>query len=324
MHPLTQSSPQPVAPVAQPVLTARQLSERVYYDRRAQQEAQAEVSFDVVWGQPRNPWNTTWRVFGLAAEERAAGARALLDFGCGAGKSAVRFAAMGFQVHGFDISENQIAEARRLAARYGFENRTTFSVQAAEALMLPSDSFDLVIGFDVLHHVEIEPAVRQCLRVLRPGGMAVFREHLEVPVFDAVRNWRPMRRLLPKGWSRQYGHQATEHERKLTDGDLQTIRGVAGNLHVEHFSLLSRLDLFVRTPQSRGPSRLEMLDFELFHAFPRLRRFGGTGVLTFRKSGSPANGPAVADDFRQFARRTPSEASGRAGVVRTEIRLQTS
>src|SRR2546430_16748013 len=89
------------------------------------------------------------------------------------------------EVFGFDISPNNIAVAKRLAEKYGFEERTHFTLGVAEECAYPSDSFDLVTGIDILHHVDIPRAVRECLRVLKRGGGAVFKGPNEGPRFDA-------------------------------------------------------------------------------------------------------------------------------------------
>ena len=101
--------------------------------------------------------------------------------------TSVLFAKQGFDVHGFDISPQNVARATALAQRYGLSERAHFSVQAAEHLTYPNDCFDVVVGLDILHHVEIGTTIRECLRVLKPGGNAVFHEPVEAMVFDRLR-----------------------------------------------------------------------------------------------------------------------------------------
>ena len=58
--------------------------------------------------------------------------------------------------------------ARRNAADLGFD--VEGRVADAESLPYPDDSFDLVVGHAVLHHIpDVELALREVLRVLKSG-----------------------------------------------------------------------------------------------------------------------------------------------------------
>src|SRR5262249_39806336 len=149
---------------------------------------------------------------------------------------------LGYEVFGFDIAPNNIVVAKRLAKKYGFEERTHFIVGVAEECAYPSDSFDLVTGIDILHHVEIPQAVRECLRVLKRGGVAIFQEPIEAPVFDRLRNTRLGKWLVPKTPS--YERHITEDEKKLVADDLETIRALCRDLSMRRFRFFSRLDTF--------------------------------------------------------------------------------
>ena len=72
-----------------------------------------------------------------------------------------------------DISPGMIAALEASAARLGVPVRTA-CCEAAE-LPFPDDSFDLVFGHAVLHHLpDLEGSFREFLRVLRPGGAIAF------------------------------------------------------------------------------------------------------------------------------------------------------
>ena len=47
-------------------------------------------------------------------------------------------------------------------------------VDNAYAMSFTDDSFDAVIGSSVLHHLDIEKALSEIYRVLRPGGVISF------------------------------------------------------------------------------------------------------------------------------------------------------
>jgi ubiquinone/menaquinone biosynthesis C-methylase UbiE len=72
-----------------------------------------------------------------------------------------------------DISPGMLAKLERSAAELGLPIETA----ACEASELPfdDDSFDLVLGHAVLHHVpDLDAAFREFRRVLRPGGVVAF------------------------------------------------------------------------------------------------------------------------------------------------------
>ena len=100
----------------------------------------------------------------------------LLDLGCGAGESAVFFALHGAEVTAADVSGEMLRVARSLAAHHGVEIQTSKIV--AEAMPFQDGEFDRIYGNGVLHHVELEPTLRELSRVLTSGGVAVFIEPL--------------------------------------------------------------------------------------------------------------------------------------------------
>ena len=72
-----------------------------------------------------------------------------------------------------DISQGMVDTLAANAQRLGLE--VDARIADAEALPFADDSFDLVLGHAVLHHLpDLEQAWREILRVLRPGGIAVF------------------------------------------------------------------------------------------------------------------------------------------------------
>jgi len=72
-----------------------------------------------------------------------------------------------------DISQGMLDSLEQSAARLGVEVETQRC--EAQSLPFPDESFDLVLGHAVLHHLpDLDAAFREFRRVLRPGGMLVF------------------------------------------------------------------------------------------------------------------------------------------------------
>jgi ubiquinone/menaquinone biosynthesis C-methylase UbiE len=262
-------------------LTQRQIRELEFYQEFSERNASLDVCFDSILGTETRPWNSYWRVAEIARECFRSEGQRLLDFGCGTGESSVLFSRIGYEVFGFDLSPNNISNAGRLARKYGVEGKTHFSVSVAEQLDYPTETFDVVVGTDILHHVDINQALAEALRVLKKGGLAIFHEPIRAPIFDSLRETAFGTWLVPRQAS--LDHHITEDERKLTKKDFETIRLFDAGFSAQRFLLFSRLDRFIRNSNSARPSFLEQLDFKLFKLLPFLKQFGGIAVIVLRK-----------------------------------------
>ena len=260
------------------VLSERQRRELEFYEEFSKMHP-PEAFFASIAGEETRPWNSYWRMVEIAKQTFTSEDQKLLDFGCGKGELSLVLSKVGYEVFGFDLSPSNIAIAKRLASEYEMAERTHFQVCVAEKLDYPTDYFDVLVGADILHHVEISQALSECSRVLKRGGVAIFHEPVRVPIFDAVRESRFGRWLVTKEASLE--RQVTEDERKLTIADIELIKRTGLNSSTQHFLLFSRLDRFITT--SEGSSFLEKVDFYLFKMFPVLNRFGGVAIIVLRK-----------------------------------------
>lgn len=95
----------------------------------------------------------------------------LLEVGCGIGVDSIQLAKCGFEVTAVDLTENALAVARQFAQQRGVS--IDFRLGNAETLDFPDATFDAVYSFGVLHHTpDIQQAVAEVHRVLKPGGTA--------------------------------------------------------------------------------------------------------------------------------------------------------
>lgn len=129
-----------------------------------------------------------------------------LDFGCAIGRLTQALAGHFDEVVGLDIADAMV-DAARDQNRHG--DRVTYRVNRDPDLaILETGTFDFVYTNKVLQHIPPRPQlayVREFMRVLRPGGVAVFQTRNGPRFhFDGPRGWlytlnrRHLRRLLQR------------------------------------------------------------------------------------------------------------------------------
>ena len=125
----------------------------------------------------------------------ANGHLAILDLACGTGDFSLEMARKGgasTRITGMDLSEGMLSVMREKVRRAGYPNIVALQGNA-EALPFEAGSFDRVtIAFGIRNFEHREVALREILRVLKPGGRLVILE-LSVPS-------RPLLRTLYKGY----------------------------------------------------------------------------------------------------------------------------
>jgi SAM-dependent methyltransferase len=111
--------------------------------------------------------------------------RRVLEVGCGAGTDLVRFARHGAKVTGIDLAPSSIALAAR---NFALEQQpVNLAVADGEALPFGERAFDLVYAHGVVQYTTDDRAlVRECRRVLRPGGLAVFQVYNRISWLNAL------------------------------------------------------------------------------------------------------------------------------------------
>ncbi|MEM2001298.1 MAG: class I SAM-dependent methyltransferase [Candidatus Methanomethylicaceae archaeon] len=199
----------------------------------------------------------------------------VLDYGCGSGWLGVYLAKQGAQVEGFDISGKLIEVATQRARMNGVDHLCNFRKMSAENLEYPDESFDLVLGISILHHVDLPPAVFHLKRVMREGALAIFIEPLgENPVL----NW-----MREKVFNVHYGLKKDKTtERPLTYDDIHALGRNFSDYNWSEFQLLSMVRRFIGDHLAESVG-LQKLDDWLIAKFPGLRRFCRLVVIELRK-----------------------------------------
>jgi SAM-dependent methyltransferase len=205
------------------------------------------------------------------------------ELGCGYGVASAWFALRGARVFSCDVSERNAAIARRTARVNGVEDRMAVGVMQAESVPLPSNTFDLVFGNGVLHHFDIELSAREILRVLKPGGVAIFREPLgENRLLEWIRR-SPLRSAR---------HRHTQDERSFTYADAELLRKVFPQTQVRESELLTLVQALLRElssnlatcrPSEEVFNKLRQCDVWILSRFTALRPLASLCVVSMSK-----------------------------------------
>jgi 2-polyprenyl-3-methyl-5-hydroxy-6-metoxy-1,4-benzoquinol methylase len=97
----------------------------------------------------------------------------VLDYGCATGTAALEVADKVKEVHGIDISCKMIEGAKRKAAEHKIEN-VDFTQATIFDERYKGESFDVILAFNILLHVEDTPMVlKRINELLKPGGLII-------------------------------------------------------------------------------------------------------------------------------------------------------
>jgi ubiquinone/menaquinone biosynthesis C-methylase UbiE len=100
----------------------------------------------------------------------------VLEIGCGTGEFTVQVAPRVGELWATDLSPDLLKRAETNLRALHPAARVKFQIEDAMHLSLAGAQFDAVFACSVLHHLDLAPALRQVLRVLKPGARCVFSE----------------------------------------------------------------------------------------------------------------------------------------------------
>lgn len=202
--------------------------------------------------------------------------RHIFEIGCGDGSTTVRFAEAGALVASIDISGEMVELTRKKAQEHNVSNRVKTFHTSVEDFNFPSDSFDVVYGHSILHHLNLEIAGPKIASMLRKGGVAAFLEPLDYnPILSLFRKITP--------------HRRTPTERPLRREQIQALASEFSSWKQQEFyfvSLIAFVWYYVIRNQAlfRWTLRtLLPLDQFLFRFFPFTRKYAWVTVLHMYK-----------------------------------------
>jgi 2-polyprenyl-6-hydroxyphenyl methylase/3-demethylubiquinone-9 3-methyltransferase len=217
--------------------------------------------------------------------------KVLLELGFGRGELSVWLALQGARVTAVDLGQDLVSAAAALATLNGVTCDFRQG-NIAELNGIDSDAFDIVSGIAILHHLpeaEVVRTLRECHRVLKPGGLAIFAETVENSRwFDLVQNLIPAGR---KGSAYYRPSILNRHRWKaylsaLDDRAMTNHELCAGGLGLFSSTRISSYGFLIRLARLFGSwsaKPLMTIDRFLFRFFPPLRRYSQVALVVYTK-----------------------------------------
>ena len=189
----------------------------------------------------------------------------ILEFGCGNGFFSEKLLLLNAQLSFIDISSVAIQNLKNWIKKTGY--KADYFVMDAEKTGFHSDTFDVIFGCGIIHHLDISNAYSEISRLLRKNGHAIFLEPLgHNPFINIYRKITPEMRTL--------------HEHPLKMKDLQLLKKSFLNVDFQFFSLFTLLAV----PFRKKPfflhlyNFLESIDKAVFE-MPFLKRYAWTVLI---------------------------------------------
>jgi len=97
----------------------------------------------------------------------------ILEIGAGDGEFTKRILKIGARIFATDITPIVVKRGKKILVK---KDKASFKIENAERLTFRGESFDLVCGVSVLHHLDMKKALREAFRVLKKNGQIFFTE----------------------------------------------------------------------------------------------------------------------------------------------------
>ena len=149
----------------------------------------------------------------------------VLDFGCGIGSITEKVISYGPRnISGIDISDQSISIAKKRSGELNLNIQ--YQVQNCEKTTLLSNSFDIIYGSGILHHLDLEKSMNELNRLLKINGTMVFMEPLGTnPLINLYRKLTPGSR--------------TSDEHPLVFKDFDFIKNTLGAITIKYYGFMS-------------------------------------------------------------------------------------
>ena len=187
-----------------------------------------------------------------------------LELGIGLDGLALILAQRGLETIAIDISDEAIKLASQKLPE-GTGINLTYMCDNAEQTKFENQSFDLIYGKWILHHLDLERSLNEIKRLLRPQGKAIFLEPLGAnPLIYFFRKITPWLRV--------------KDEHPLRGKDLDKLKKMFPQHELDYYHFLFFLAPFV------SGQVLERMEKWLIEKFPQLRHLCWQVLIIIKKT----------------------------------------
>lgn len=225
------------------------------------------------YSNPANMWD--WRQRSAVLMGDLTG-KSFLDYGCGMGEEAIYAAKLGAIVTAIDISQVGIDITRKRAEHNGLVDRVTAQVMKGNPTEFSAESFDVVHGLGILHHIGLDESLTEIKRILKPGGIGIFLEPMgSSAAVERMKNW-----MIVKLADKKDTREVTDLEEAIRFKDLMKFSEKFSYFRVYPYHLLTRARVLI-------PRQLHNLVWKTDHytlkILPFMRHYAGAAVIHFIK-----------------------------------------
>jgi len=195
----------------------------------------------------------------------------ILDYGCGIGQSlqeVIKFNPK--KIVGIDISEVSIQKAKDSIQKSN--SNIELLVDNCEKTKFNDNSFDIIYGSGILHHLDISLCLKEMYRLLKPGGRFLFIEPLGTnPLINFYR------KLTPKSRSKD--------EHPLINDDFELIKKNFYKLRIKYYGFFTLIffPLYKSPKKSFTFKILKKVDQFLFR-FNIFKKFAWSVLIVAEKN----------------------------------------
>jgi SAM-dependent methyltransferase len=221
------------------------------------------------WESPSGRHRADRRAAFFVSHGRLGPGKNALELGCGTGVFLQKVAAAGSRIRGLDLSIDLLLKARD---RVAVLPNVSLDRGNAEQLPYPNATFDTVYGSSILHHLDLDAALSEAFRVLKPGGWLVFAEPNALnPQVALMFHCRPLKPYFA----------VSPDERAFT-----RFRAARSLHRLGYESVLVRPFDFLHPSTPAGLIRGVSALGSVLERVPLVREFAGSFVIVAQKPGS--------------------------------------
>lgn len=138
------------------------------------------------------------------------GAKLVLDVATGTGDMAIKMVEKGIEkVEGVDISAGMLEVGKEKIKKLGLQDKITLQVADGENVPFPDNTFDAItISFGIRNFENVEKALVDLIRVLKPGGKLFILEFSKPRAFPIKQGYNFYSKYILPIWGKLFSKDA--------------------------------------------------------------------------------------------------------------------